>query len=153
MSDQKLVIADGHHRYETALNYRNERRKETAREQGVLQSADAHDATASSPSLASTASNSVLSAASGAAAAQIAAPEHVEGASASIATATAASPATGAADSAPSNDVAPPSESAPYEARMTTFDQHPQARGLTILLTPPRRRQHPRLLMEATVRR
>jgi uncharacterized protein (DUF1015 family) len=26
MSDQKLVIADGHHRYETALNYRNERR-------------------------------------------------------------------------------------------------------------------------------
>ena len=25
MSDQKLVIADGHHRYETALNYRNER--------------------------------------------------------------------------------------------------------------------------------
>jgi uncharacterized protein (DUF1015 family) len=24
MSDQKLVIADGHHRYETALNYRNE---------------------------------------------------------------------------------------------------------------------------------
>jgi len=26
MGDQKLVIADGHHRYETALNYRNERR-------------------------------------------------------------------------------------------------------------------------------
>jgi len=26
MDDQKLVIADGHHRYETALNYRNERR-------------------------------------------------------------------------------------------------------------------------------
>jgi len=26
MNDQKLVIADGHHRYETALNYRNERR-------------------------------------------------------------------------------------------------------------------------------
>src|SRR6267143_743075 len=26
MQDQKLVIADGHHRYETALNYRNERR-------------------------------------------------------------------------------------------------------------------------------
>jgi uncharacterized protein (DUF1015 family) len=26
MSDQKLVIADGHHRYETALNYRNQRR-------------------------------------------------------------------------------------------------------------------------------
>ena len=28
MADQKLVIADGHHRYETALNYRNERRAE-----------------------------------------------------------------------------------------------------------------------------
>jgi uncharacterized protein (DUF1015 family) len=27
MEDQKLVIADGHHRYETALNYRNERRR------------------------------------------------------------------------------------------------------------------------------
>src|SRR4029077_2066410 len=26
MEDQKLVIADGHHRYETALTYRNERR-------------------------------------------------------------------------------------------------------------------------------
>jgi uncharacterized protein (DUF1015 family) len=26
MEDQKLVIADGHHRYETALNYRDERR-------------------------------------------------------------------------------------------------------------------------------
>src|SRR5260221_2847683 len=25
MADQKLVIADGHHRYETALTYRNER--------------------------------------------------------------------------------------------------------------------------------
>jgi len=29
MADQKLVIADGHHRYETALNYRNERRTQT----------------------------------------------------------------------------------------------------------------------------
>jgi uncharacterized protein (DUF1015 family) len=28
MADQKLVIADGHHRYETALNFRNEQRKE-----------------------------------------------------------------------------------------------------------------------------
>ena len=28
MADLKLVIADGHHRYETALNYRNERRAE-----------------------------------------------------------------------------------------------------------------------------
>ena len=26
MQDKKLIIADGHHRYETALNYRNERR-------------------------------------------------------------------------------------------------------------------------------
>ena len=26
MSDKKLIIADGHHRYETALNYRNESR-------------------------------------------------------------------------------------------------------------------------------
>ncbi len=30
MADQKLVIADGHHRYETALNYRNERRAATS---------------------------------------------------------------------------------------------------------------------------
>ena len=30
MADQKLVIADGHHRYETALNYRNERRSQTS---------------------------------------------------------------------------------------------------------------------------
>jgi len=28
MAEQKLVIADGHHRYETALNYRNERRSQ-----------------------------------------------------------------------------------------------------------------------------
>ena len=27
MDDKKLIIADGHHRYETALNYRNERRQ------------------------------------------------------------------------------------------------------------------------------
>ena len=30
MENQKLVIADGHHRYETALNYRNERRAHTS---------------------------------------------------------------------------------------------------------------------------
>ena len=30
MAEQKLVIADGHHRYETALNYRNERRASAA---------------------------------------------------------------------------------------------------------------------------
>ena len=29
MADKKLVIADGHHRYETALNYRNECRQKT----------------------------------------------------------------------------------------------------------------------------
>jgi len=28
MRDKKLIVADGHHRYETALNYRNERRAE-----------------------------------------------------------------------------------------------------------------------------
>ncbi len=85
MAGQKLVIADGHHRYETALNYRNERRKESAREEGLPDRAEAHDATASSPSLATS---------TGAAAA--AAAEHVEGASASVATATAASLASGA---------------------------------------------------------
>jgi uncharacterized protein (DUF1015 family) len=31
MEDQKLVIADGHHRYETALNYRNECRARTGK--------------------------------------------------------------------------------------------------------------------------
>ena len=30
MRDKKLIIADGHHRYETALNYRNERRAAAA---------------------------------------------------------------------------------------------------------------------------
>ncbi|HLZ14168.1 MAG TPA: DUF1015 domain-containing protein [Candidatus Acidoferrum sp.] len=30
MAEQKLVIADGHHRYETALNYRNERRAQAS---------------------------------------------------------------------------------------------------------------------------
>ncbi len=30
MRDKKLIIADGHHRYETALNYRNERRAATS---------------------------------------------------------------------------------------------------------------------------
>ncbi len=31
MRDKKLIIADGHHRYETALTYRNERRAENQR--------------------------------------------------------------------------------------------------------------------------
>jgi uncharacterized protein (DUF1015 family) len=30
MRDKKLIIADGHHRYETAINYRNERRLQAA---------------------------------------------------------------------------------------------------------------------------
>ena len=37
MADKKLIIADGHHRYETALNYRNERRA-TADTQGAASS-------------------------------------------------------------------------------------------------------------------
>ncbi len=32
MVDKKLIIADGHHRYETALNYRNENRETAAQE-------------------------------------------------------------------------------------------------------------------------
>ena len=31
MAQQKLIIADGHHRYETALNYRNERRAQAGK--------------------------------------------------------------------------------------------------------------------------
>ena len=34
MRDKKLIIADGHHRYETALNYRNERRSAEAQPVG-----------------------------------------------------------------------------------------------------------------------
>ena len=41
MRDKKLIIADGHHRYETALNYRNERRSAAA---SVPQSAPAGEA-------------------------------------------------------------------------------------------------------------
>jgi uncharacterized protein (DUF1015 family) len=35
MKDKKLIIADGHHRYETALNYRNERRAAVAQPAGA----------------------------------------------------------------------------------------------------------------------
>ncbi len=35
MADKKLVIADGHHRYETALTYRNERRAQAANRLGT----------------------------------------------------------------------------------------------------------------------
>jgi uncharacterized protein (DUF1015 family) len=45
MRDKKLVIADGHHRYETALNYRNE-----CREAAGLPSPAASSAGATSPS-------------------------------------------------------------------------------------------------------
>jgi uncharacterized protein (DUF1015 family) len=34
MSDKKLIIADGHHRYETALTYRNERRADDGKGDG-----------------------------------------------------------------------------------------------------------------------
>ncbi|HUE44317.1 MAG TPA: DUF1015 domain-containing protein [Candidatus Sulfotelmatobacter sp.] len=126
MADQKLVIADGHHRYETALNYRNERRKENAREHNLPASAEAYDATAASPPLA---------AAAGAATAT----EHVEGASASIATATAASLATGAAaTNAPTSEnlsiESAPYEAAPFERAMMTF-VNTRSEGLTILPT------------------
>ena len=35
MKDKKLIIADGHHRYETSLNYRNERRAAVAQPVGA----------------------------------------------------------------------------------------------------------------------
>ena len=35
MRDKKLIIADGHHRYETALNYRNERRSVSTQSVGA----------------------------------------------------------------------------------------------------------------------
>ena len=121
MADQKLVIADGHHRYETALNYRNERRKENTREQGLPQGAEAHDATAVGPALSASATT-----ATGAAPAT----EHVEGTAASVATAAAASLATGAAPANENVSV----ESAPYEAAMMTF-VNTRSEGLTILPT------------------
>jgi uncharacterized protein (DUF1015 family) len=35
MREKRLIIADGHHRYETALTYRNERRKDTTVQEGL----------------------------------------------------------------------------------------------------------------------
>lgn len=35
MADKKLIIADGHHRYETSLNYRNEMRQKPAHRDGA----------------------------------------------------------------------------------------------------------------------
>lgn len=46
MRDKKLIIADGHHRYETALNYRNERRSAAA---SVPQGAPAGEASEEAP--------------------------------------------------------------------------------------------------------
>ena len=43
MRDQKLVIADGHHRYETALAYRDERRASAGRAPGVPRERSATD--------------------------------------------------------------------------------------------------------------
>jgi uncharacterized protein (DUF1015 family) len=120
MASQKLVIADGHHRYETALTYRNERRKKNAREQSLPDRAEANDATAASPSLP-------------AAAESAAATEHVEGAHASVATATAASLATGTATATSSGGVLS-LEATPYEAAMMTF-VNTRSEGLTILPT------------------
>jgi uncharacterized protein (DUF1015 family) len=40
MSDKKLIIADGHHRYETAVNYRDERRKASAGAKAVSAAPD-----------------------------------------------------------------------------------------------------------------
>ena len=145
MADQKLVIADGHHRYETALNYRNERRKEAARTGDLPDRAEAQDATASSPSLSATTPSPSLAAAAGAAAAQMAAAatEHVEGASASVATATAASLAAG---SSPSNDGARLRRSRALRSCHDDLRQHPQRRPYHPP-NPPRRRQHSRLLL------
>jgi uncharacterized protein (DUF1015 family) len=44
MRDKKLIIADGHHRYETALNYRNERRGAAAPVGGIPRERAAADA-------------------------------------------------------------------------------------------------------------
>jgi uncharacterized protein (DUF1015 family) len=118
MADQKLVIADGHHRYETALNYRNQRRKEAARAEDLLDRAEANDATAANPSLSAAASSRAT--------------EHIAGAHASVATATAASLATGR-PALPNNE-GKSIEAAPYEAAMMTF-VNTRSEGLTILPT------------------
>jgi uncharacterized protein (DUF1015 family) len=43
MRDKKLIIADGHHRYETALNYRNECRKSEGRADTAVTSNAPHE--------------------------------------------------------------------------------------------------------------
>jgi uncharacterized protein (DUF1015 family) len=47
MRDKKLIIADGHHRYETALNYRNERR--TQPEASTVKGEDVREGLALAP--------------------------------------------------------------------------------------------------------
>jgi uncharacterized protein (DUF1015 family) len=49
MRDKKLVIADGHHRYETALNYRNECRNNEGRKQGPTPGTAGKGSTALAP--------------------------------------------------------------------------------------------------------
>jgi uncharacterized protein (DUF1015 family) len=140
MADQKLVIADGHHRYETALNFRNERRKQNAREQGLPDRAEARDTTASGGSASGT---SLPGAAPGSQSASGPAREHLAGAAASVATATAASLATDipGAGAASAGSIALESaqgsealNAAPYEAAMMTF-VNTRSEGLTILPT------------------
>jgi uncharacterized protein (DUF1015 family) len=43
MKDRKLIIADGHHRYETALNYRNERRAGDSTSSGISPSVSPYE--------------------------------------------------------------------------------------------------------------
>lgn len=49
MRDKKLVIADGHHRYETALNYRNESRNNERRDLGPTADRAGQGSTALAP--------------------------------------------------------------------------------------------------------
>ncbi len=143
MTGQQLVIADGHHRYETALNFRNERRKQSAREQGLPERAEAQDSTATdiSPFGTSPAANP---SAGNPATANSPSGGHVGGAAASVATAAAASLATGVAGPGaaaagsiavePVVDGAGALNAAPYEAAMMTF-VNTRTEGLTILPT------------------
>lgn len=47
MRDKKLIIADGHHRYETALNYRNEQRAES--EASIAKRTKSHEGSGAAP--------------------------------------------------------------------------------------------------------
>ncbi len=132
MAAQKLVIADGHHRYETALNFRNERRKENAREQGLPSRADASDSTASAVRRLPRRRQAIASRQSSRwsrSRSDPVSPSTSSGAAASLATATAASLATGTQVQRRRR-----SEAAPYEAAMMTF-VNTRSEGLTILPT------------------